>query len=86
MPGLVGGHCIGVDPHYLAFKAKQIGCDPKIILAGREINENMSYEIAKMIVKRLESTNQEPRGSKILILGMSFKENCPDLRNSRYLI
>lgn len=83
VPGLVGGHCIGVDPHYLAFKAKQIGCDPKIILAGREINENMSYEIAKMIVKRLESTNQEPRGSKILILGMSFKENCPDLRNSK---
>ena len=83
VPGLVGGHCIGVDPHYLAFKAKQIGCDPRIILAGREINENMSYEIAKMIVKRLENTNQEPRGSRILILGMSFKENCPDLRNSK---
>jgi UDP-N-acetyl-D-galactosamine dehydrogenase len=83
VPGLVGGHCIGVDPHYLAFKAKQIGCDPRIILAGREINENMSYEIAKMIVKRLESTNQEPHGSRILILGMSFKENCPDLRNSK---
>jgi UDP-N-acetyl-D-glucosamine/UDP-N-acetyl-D-galactosamine dehydrogenase len=83
VPGLVGGHCIGVDPHYLAYKAKQIGCDPRIILAGREINESMSLEIAKMIIKRIEDSEQKLTKTNILILGLSFKENCPDLRNSK---
>lgn len=83
VPGLVGGHCIGVDPHYLAYKAKQIGCDPKIILAGREINENMSLEIAKMIVKRIIDKGGKLNGCDVLVLGLSFKENCPDLRNSK---
>ncbi len=83
VPGLVGGHCIGVDPHYLAFKAKEIGCDPRIILAGREINENMSLEIAKMIVRRIENSNQTLAGNNVLIMGLSFKENCPDIRNSK---
>ena len=83
VPGLVGGHCIGIDPHYLAFKAKEIGCDPRIILAGREINENMSLEIAGMIVKRIQDSKQKLIDNSLLVLGLSFKENCPDIRNSK---
>ena len=83
VPGLVGGHCIGVDPHYLAFKAKQLGHNPKITLAGREINENMSLEIAKMITKKIKDKGEKLINSDLLVFGLSFKENCPDLRNSK---
>ncbi len=78
-PGLVGGHCIGVDPFYLTYKAKQIGYDSKIILSGRKLNNSMSKEISKRISKRLKEKNNV----KGLILGATFKEDCPDIRNSK---
>ena len=78
-PGLVGGHCIGVDPYYLASKARKIGIEPKVILAGRKINDEMSKYIGRQINKRLKIK------SNILILGLSFKENVPDIRNSKVL-
>lgn len=81
-PGLVGGHCIGVDPYYLTFKAKNIGYNPKIILAGREINDNMGNYIATELIKKLRKKNIKPKGAKILIMGLTFKENCADIRNS----
>jgi UDP-N-acetyl-D-galactosamine dehydrogenase len=76
-PGLVGGHCIGVDPYYLSYKAKKIGINPKIILAGRSINSNYFRHIIKLI--------KEQKGKKILIMGLSFKENCKDLRNTQVI-
>ena len=82
-PGLVGGHCIGVDPYYLTFKAKTIGYSPKIILAGREINDNMGIHIAKDLLKKLKNQNIKIKGARILIMGLTFKENCSDIRNSR---
>ena len=82
-PGLVGGHCIGVDPHYLRYKAKEIGIDPKMITAGRELNEYMSLFVADRVFELMISKDIEIENSKILILGFSFKENCPDFRNTK---
>tara|TARA_Y100000996_G_scaffold398911_1_gene367405 strand:+ start:8103 stop:9377 length:1275 start_codon:yes stop_codon:yes gene_type:complete len=82
-PGLVGGHCIGVDPHYLRYKAKEIGIDSKMITAGRELNEYMSLFVADKVFELMISKDIEIENSKILILGFSFKENCPDFRNTK---
>jgi len=81
-PGLVGGHCIGVDPYYLTFKAKNIGYHPKIILAGREINDNMGKHIIYRLTNEMKNRNIKIKGSKVLIMGLTFKENCADIRNS----
>jgi UDP-N-acetyl-D-galactosamine dehydrogenase len=81
-PGLVGGHCIGVDPYYLTFKAKSIGYHPKIILAGRALNDRMGYYVASELIKKMKTKHIQIQGSKILIMGLTFKENCPDIRNS----
>ena len=81
-PGLVGGHCIGVDPYYLTFKAKSIGYHPKIILAGRVLNDRMGYYVASELIKKMKTKHIQIQGSKILIMGLTFKENCPDIRNS----
>lgn len=81
-PGLVGGHCIGVDPYYLTFKAKKIGYNPKIILAGRNLNDNMGKYVASKLLEKMRLKKIKIKGSKILIMGLTFKENCPDLRNS----
>ena len=80
-PGLVGGHCIGVDPYYLTYKAKKIGLNPKVILAGRKINDYMAEYIVKNYHRVMK--NRKIKGKKILILGLTFKENCPDTRNSK---
>ncbi len=82
-PGLVGGHCIGVDPYYLTFKAEKLGHKPKIILAGRNLNNNMSSYVVSQFINHLKRKNIKIKNAKILILGLTFKENCPDLRNSR---
>jgi len=82
-PGLVGGHCIGVDPYYLTHKAKEVGFLPEIILSGRRINDEMGSFIASRVVKLLTQRRIHVVGSRILILGLSFKENCPDIRNTR---
>ena len=82
-PGLVGGHCIGVDPYYLTYKAQQLGYHPQMILAGRRINDNMSMYVASQVVKQMLQKGIQPRGAKILMLGLTFKENCPDLRNTK---
>ena len=81
-PGLVGGHCIGVDPYYLTHKAENIGYYPKVILAGREINDNMGNYVAIELINRMEKKNIQIKKAKILIMGLTFKENCPDTRNS----
>ena len=81
-PGLVGGHCIGVDPYYLTHKAKSIGYNPKVILAGREINNNMGKYVASKIIAKMKDKNIAIKDSKILIMGLTFKENCTDIRNS----
>jgi UDP-N-acetyl-D-glucosamine/UDP-N-acetyl-D-galactosamine dehydrogenase len=81
-PGLVGGHCIGVDPYYLTYKAESIGYHPKIILAGREINDNMGNYVASELLKKMKKKNIQIKRAKILIMGLTFKENCPDIRNS----
>ena len=81
-PGLVGGHCIGVDPYYLTYKAESIGYSPKIILAGRELNDNMGSYVALELIKKMQSKKIETKKAKILIMGLTFKENCPDVRNS----
>ena len=81
-PGLVGGHCIGVDPYYLTYKAKSINYKPKIILAGRKINDKMGNYIALNLINKMKKKNIEIKGSKILIMGLTFKENCADIRNS----
>jgi UDP-N-acetyl-D-galactosamine dehydrogenase len=82
-PGLVGGHCIGVDPYYLTYKAQQLGYHPQIILAGRRINDNMSLYVVSQVVKKMLSKGIPPLRAKVLILGLTFKENCPDLRNTK---
>ena len=82
-PGLVGGHCIGIDPYYLTYKAQQLGYHPQMILAGRRINDDMPIYIASQIVKRMLSAGVAPRESRVLILGLAFKENCPDVRNTK---
>jgi UDP-N-acetyl-D-galactosamine dehydrogenase len=82
-PGLVGGHCIGVDPYYLTHKAQEIGYHPEMILAGRRINDQMGQYVAGQVAKLMMQRRIPVSGSKILILGLTFKENCPDLRNTR---
>ena len=82
-PGLVGGHCIGVDPYYLAYKAEELGHHPQLILAGRRINDAMGRYFARNIVKTLIQQGKVIKGVKILVCGITFKENCPDIRNSR---
>ena len=82
-PGLVGGHCIGVDPYYLAQKAQEHGYHPEIILAGRRLNDGMGDYVASQIVKCMIKKNIPVNGSKVLILGITFKENCPDVRNTK---
>jgi len=81
-PGLVGGHCIGVDPYYLTHKAESIGYKPSIILSGRKINDSMGKYVASELVKEMKKKNIKIQGSKILIMGLTFKENCSDIRNS----
>ena len=82
-PGLVGGHCIGVDPYYLTHKAQQVGHNPEIILAGRRINDNMGIYVANQVVKLMIKKGHKVDGAKVLVLGITFKENCPDIRNSK---
>ena len=82
-PGLVGGHCIGVDPYYLTFKAEKLGYHPQVILAGRRINDGMGKFIAEQTVKGLVRQGHAVNGAKVVVLGLTFKEDCPDLRNSR---
>lgn len=82
-PGLVGGHCIGVDPYYLTYKADSLGYHPQVILAGRRINDNMGMHIANRVIKLMTQNDLPVNKSKILVLGITFKENCPDIRNSR---
>lgn len=82
-PGLVGGHCIGVDPYYLAHKAESMGYYPQVILSGRRVNDNMGIFIANKVIKLMIKKGHKIQGAKALILGVTFKENCPDIRNSR---
>jgi UDP-N-acetyl-D-galactosamine dehydrogenase len=82
-PGLVGGHCIGVDPYYLTHKAQEIGYHPEMILAGRRLNDNMAMYVAQQIVKLMNDRRIHVKGARVLVLGATFKENCPDIRNSK---
>ncbi len=82
-PGLVGGHCIGVDPYYLTYKAESLGYHPEVILAGRRINDNMGAHIASRVIKLMAQNKLPIHGADILVLGITFKENCPDIRNSK---
>jgi UDP-N-acetyl-D-galactosamine dehydrogenase len=82
-PGLVGGHCIGVDPYYLTHKAQQIGYHPDMINAGRRINDGMGSHVARRVVKLMRQRNQDMSGARVLVLGLAFKENCPDVRNTK---
>ena len=84
-PGLVGGHCIGIDPYYLTYKAQQLGYHPQMILAGRGINDNMSLYVASRVVKLMLAKAMQPQGARILVLGLTFKENCPDVRNTKVI-
>jgi len=84
-PGLVGGHCIGIDPYYLTHKAQEIGYNPEIILAGRRLNDSMGYRVAAEVVKLMIKKGHRIEGSNVLVLGITFKENCPDIRNSRVI-
>lgn len=84
-PGLVGGHCIGVDPYYLTHKAQSIGYNPEIILAGRRLNDNMGIYVANQVIKLMIKKGHKIEGSNVLVLGITFKENCPDIRNSRVI-
>lgn len=82
-PGLVGGHCIGVDPYYLTHKAQQVGYQPEVVLAGRRLNDSMGEYVASQLVKLMIKNRIHAEGSRVLILGLAFKENCPDLRNTK---
>lgn len=82
-PGLVGGHCIGVDPYYLAHKAESLGYHPEVILSGRRVNDNMGTFVANKVIKLMIKNGRKIKGAKVLILGITFKENCPDIRNSK---
>lgn len=82
-PGLVGGHCIGVDPYYLTHKAEEVGYNPQVILAGRRINDNMARYVARATIKRMVKNNIDVTRATVGILGITFKENCPDIRNSK---
>ena len=82
-PGLVGGHCIGVDPYYLAYKSLMMDYTPDMILSGRKINDGMPEYITSIIQKKLEAINKEGKNVNVALLGLTFKENCPDMRNSK---
>ena len=82
-PGLVGGHCIGVDPYYLIHKAEQVGYNPQVILAGRRINDTMAKHAAESVIKKMLQNNINFPRSRVGVLGITFKENCPDIRNSK---
>ena len=84
-PGLVGGHCIGVDPYYLTYKASSIGYHPEIILAGRRLNDQMGKYIASQFIKKMIKDKLSVYGARVLVMGLTFKENCPDLRNTRVI-
>lgn len=84
-PGLVGGHCIGVDPYYLAHKAESLGYHPQVILSGRRVNDNMGMFVANKVIKLLIQKGVKIKGAKALVLGVTFKENCPDIRNSKVI-
>ncbi len=84
-PGLVGGHCIGVDPYYLTHKAEMLGYQPQVILAGRRINDSMGKYVAEQTIKHMIASDIQVKGATVLVLGMTFKENCPDLRNSKVI-
>jgi UDP-N-acetyl-D-galactosamine dehydrogenase len=84
-PGLVGGHCIGVDPYYLAHKATQLGYQPVVILSGRKVNDNMGIFIANKVVRLMINNGIQVKGSRALLLGITFKENCPDIRNTKVI-
>ncbi|MDA7459434.1 Vi polysaccharide biosynthesis UDP-N-acetylglucosamine C-6 dehydrogenase TviB, partial [Planktomarina temperata] len=84
-PGMVGGHCIGVDPYYLTHKAEEVGYNPQVVLAGRRINDNMARYAAKSIIKRMLQNGTDVARSKVGVLGLTFKENCPDVRNSKVI-
>ncbi len=84
-PGLVGGHCIGVDPYYLAHKAESLGYHPQVILSGRRVNDNMGMFVANKVVKLMIKKGQTIKGANVLILGFTFKENCPDVRNTKVI-
>lgn len=84
-PGLVGGHCIGVDPYYLTYKAQSIGYHPEVILAGRRLNDGMGAYVASQLVKAMTKKNIQVSGARILIMGLTFKENCPDVRNTKVI-
>ncbi len=84
-PGLVGGHCIGVDPYYLTHKAESLGYHPQVILAGRRINDNMGIFVANKVIKLMIKKGHKIEGSRVLVLGITFKENCPDIRNSKVI-
>lgn len=84
-PGLVGGHCIGVDPYYLTYKADKVGYHPQVILAGRRINDGMGKFVAEQTIKQMIRAGSPVKGARINVLGLTFKENCPDLRNSRVI-
>jgi UDP-N-acetyl-D-galactosamine dehydrogenase len=82
-PGLVGGHCIGVDPYYLAQKAQEVGYHPEIILAGRRLNDSMGEYVASQVVKLMLKNDLKIKNADVLVLGITFKENCPDVRNTK---
>ncbi|MBF0220481.1 MAG: Vi polysaccharide biosynthesis UDP-N-acetylglucosamine C-6 dehydrogenase TviB [Gammaproteobacteria bacterium] len=84
-PGLVGGHCIGVDPYYLTHKAQAVGYHPEIILAGRRLNDGMGFYVVAQLVKAMTKKRIHVEGAKVLVMGLTFKENCPDLRNTRVI-
>jgi len=84
-PGLVGGHCIGIDPYYLTHKAQAVGYNPEIILAGRRLNDSMGFRVAGEVIKLMIKKNLRISDTKVLVMGITFKENCPDIRNSRVI-
>src|SRR5678809_1230637 len=84
-PGLVGGHCIGVDPYYLTHKAELLGYHPEVILAGRRINDSMGSHLARKTVQQMINAGQKVKGGNVIVLGLTFKENCPDIRNSKVI-
>jgi UDP-N-acetyl-D-galactosamine dehydrogenase len=84
-PGLVGGHCIGVDPYYLTYKAEMLGYNPQVILAGRRINDSMGSYIATETIKKMLSCGHNPKDASVLVMGITFKENCADVRNSKVI-
>ena len=84
-PGLVGGHCIGVDPYYLAYKAKKVGINPQMILSGRKINDGMAFYVVEQVTKAMSHKSIKILNSNILIMGITFKENCPDIRNTKVI-